>query len=177
MTDNFILEGIQKFLQQKVCPKIELLKPNDKDIEEYRRVNPVVHIGWIPPKLPEELMTREPIQDVPCIIVGIDEGEDDGQEAGLGIRISFVVYSPGQYNVFGELASSFDGYRDLINLIMLTRLEVSKAYMIEGITAMEKPYKWGMYQDQAYPYWQGWFTFKATCPVIDVIRSINEQYE
>ncbi|WP_035172457.1 hypothetical protein [Caldanaerobius polysaccharolyticus] len=170
MTDNIILEGLQKYLIDNVSSKIKLQKPND-NIKDYELVHPAVFIGWLPPKnyLPPGMES-----EMPCIVVGLDEGTDDGQDASLNIRISFAVFSPGLYDSTGQYTPNFDGYKDLLNLITLTRIELSKSMSI-GTAIIEKPFKWGMYEEQPYPYWYGYLTFSISCATMDYVPTIEEQ--
>lgn len=164
MTDNIILEAVQDFLQRNVSPKILLQKAKDNNIDQYELVHPSVFPGWIPPKgfLP---IGNEAA--VPCIVVSLDRGDDDGNEAGLDIRLTFAVFNPGTYS--NGLTYSYEGYKDLINLMFLTRRELSKATIINNITAIEKPFNWAIYQDQPYPYWYGWLTFRTTAAILPYI--------
>ena len=159
MTTVVILEKLQSFLKENVCSHIKLQKPSDDDVDKYELVNPTVHTGWIPPKgiLPAELESA-----IPCLIVGMDDGNDDGLEGSIGIRISAVVYSPGLHKENGgaiEFIPDFQGYNDLLNLLDRTIAEIAKNQIINGVK-VEYPIKWGMYQDnQPYPYWYGWVSF------------------
>lgn len=181
MTDNIILEGLQKFLQEHVSGKISLQKPIQKVNDPYVLVNPAVHIGWIPPKLPENMTLEETVPNIqtmiPCLIVGMDDGNDDGQEAELNIRITFVTYNPGITNN-EKMIPSFVGYQDLLNLITLAREELAKASVIDGITTVQKPFKWGMYQDigATYPYWYGWLTFPVSSAAMEYVPDVAQQY-
>jgi hypothetical protein len=177
MTDNVILDALQKFLQENVACNVNLQKPTE-DSSTYELINPSVHIGWIPPTLPEGMIMKieEQVQDIPCIVVGMDEGEDDGNDAELNIRLSFVVYCNGIYKD-GKLYPNFKGYIDLVNFIVLARRKLAQASVIEGVTALRAPYKWGMYKDQPYPYWYGWLTFQASCAVMEQMSTIEKQYE
>lgn len=179
MTDNIILEAIQKFLQDKVAPKIKLQAPIDDNIKDYQLMNPNVFIGWIPPPnqlndVPLQLMDGVK-KALPAMIVGFDEGEDTGQEAELNIRISFGVYNPGLYSTDNTFLPNMKGYQDLVNLIFLARQELSNCPIIEGgKTEINKPFKWGMYADTPIPYWWGWLTFKATGAIL---QPLFNQYE
>jgi hypothetical protein len=179
MPDIVLLEALQKFLQDNVTSKIKLLKANEMDVHEYELVNPQVHIGWIPPKgfLPEGMEAA-----IPCIITGFDEGSDDGVGAGLNIRLSFAVFNPGQHDPpdaggIRNITPDFQGYRDLLNLMEKARQELIRSRVINGVTTVQYPIKWGMYQDQPYPYWYGWITFDASCAALDYVPTIEEQYE
>lgn len=174
MIDNIILESIQKFCYEHVAPRIKLMVPNDDDILDYQLMHPNVFIGWLPP--PNQL-DDVPLQldfglkkVIPAIVIGMDEGEDDGSEAGINIRLTFIVYNPGLYPAEGGFIPNFQGYKDLLNLIFITRQQLSKMYILDnGKTAAQKPYRWGMYQDQPIGYWVGWLTFRATAAVLPYI--------
>jgi hypothetical protein len=167
MIDNIILESIQSFCLEHVSPKIKLQAPFDDDIDKYKLMHPNVFIGWVPP--PNQLEDAQFEIDggikkaLPAIVVGMDEGEDDGSEAGIGIRITFITYNPGFYPVDGEMTPNFKGYRDLLNLIFICRQQLSSRILIDGgKTSAQKPFRWGMYPQQPIGYWVGWLTFRAT---------------
>ena len=161
MSTISILESIKTFLLEKVSPEIKLQQANDKNIQDYELVNPHVFVGWIPPNgyLPEGMETA-----IPCLIVGLDEAEDNSDEEEYKIRISAVVFSPGYHEPTGagiKYTPDFQGYHDLLNLIDRTTAELRKNRIISGKASMKDPIKWGMYQEQPYPYWYGWITFTA----------------
>lgn len=171
MTDNIILEAIRDTLITNVASKIKLQVPFDDNISKYELMNPNVFIGWLPP--PNQLQdTPQQLLDgvkkaIPCMIVTFDTGDDDGNEAGLNIRISFAVYNPGLIDIDGEFKANSRGYQDLINLIFLVREELSSnPIMVNGKTSANKPFKWGMYLDQPQPYWFGYLTFRATAAIL-----------
>lgn len=162
MSTATVLDKLKKFLQEKVSPTIELQKADDKNIENYELVKPAVHVGWVPPKgyLPESMESA-----IPCLVVGMDEGSDDGQSSDIKFRISAAVFSPGLHQPVDDeikYTPDFHGYIDLLNLIDRTKAELIKYQIIEGSFTLQGPVKWGMYQEQPYPYWYGWITFSAT---------------
>lgn len=174
MIDNIILESIQSFCAEHVSPKIKLQVPYDDDINKYQLMHPNVFIGWLP--APNHL-NDVPLQlndgikkTLPAMIIGMDEGEDDGTDAGINIRISFIVYNPGLYPIDGGIVPDYKGYRDLLNLIFICRQQLSKMYLINGgKTAAQKPFRWGMYPEQPMGYWVGWLTFRATAAILPYI--------
>lgn len=172
MSTVSILETLQSFLQEKVAPAIKLQKDDGNNVNNYELVHPAVHIGWIPPKgyLPAEMESG-----IPCLIVGMDEASDDAQSEEINIRISAAVYSPGQHNPDGTYAPDFRGYNDLINLIDRTKAELIKNQIINNSVVIQFPVKWGMYQEQPYPYWYGWITFavrKASYPQAEILKNL-----
>lgn len=175
MIDNVILESIELFCKEHVANKIKLMVPNDDDIRDYQLMNPNVFIGWLPP--PNQL-EDVPLQlnngikkALPAMVIGMDEGEDDGNEAGINIRISFIVYNPGLYPAEGGITPNYKGYQDLLNLIFICRQQLSTKYIINnGKTVAQKPFRWGMYQEQPVGYYVGWLTFRATAAVLPYIE-------
>lgn len=171
MTDNVILEAIRDFLIERVSPKIRLRAPLDDNIDKYELMHPNVFIGWLPPPNHLEDVPQQLLDDVktalPAMIVMYDDGEDDGNDAGINIRIGFAVYNPGTTYPAGEFVPDSNGYQDLVNLIFMARQELSSSPIIQnGKTEAQKPFKYGAYKDQPWPYWFGWLTFRATAAVL-----------
>lgn len=178
MVDNVILEAIQAFCQEHVAPKIKLMAPNDDDVTEYRLMHPNVFIGWLPPPNQlEDVPAQLPDgvkKAIPAIVVGMDDGEDDGSDAGINIRLTFIVYNPGLYPEPGLIIPNYKGYQDLLNLITICRRELSSQYLIDGgKTAAQKPFRWGMYLQQPVGYWVGWMTFRAGGAVLPYMNYQN----
>lgn len=167
MSTVAVLENIRDFLLSNVSPGIQLQQSNDKNIAEYELVNPNVFVGWIPPNgyLPEGVETA-----IPCLIVGLDEAADNGEEGQYNIRISAAVFSPGLHEPVEteiQYTPDFQGYIDLLNLIDRTKAELLKNRIASP------PLKWGMYQEQPYPYWYGWITFsiqKRSYPPSEIVK-------
>ncbi|MEO3948041.1 hypothetical protein AAFN83_21730 [Gorillibacterium sp. CAU 1737] len=145
---------------------------------DYRLVHPKALIGWIPhPNYPEDLLLELPSvmkKAVPAMVIGMDEGDDDGKDAGIAARITFMVFNPGTYLAPGQLSTDGKGYQDLLNLMHICRSELAKSYLIgDGKTAAQKPFRWGVYQKQAADYWIGWLTFRATAVVLPLMTKEN----
>lgn len=171
MTDNEVLESLSKFLKDNVSSSIKLEKPlsNKKLQETYELVNPAVYTGWLPPKNFLESYGY----DVPGIIVMMDDGIDD-DSANLNIRIKFVTYDPGQTEENGELTPNAKGYKDLLNLISKTRIELSQNPIIYEKVSVNKPIKWSMDTEQNYPYWSADMSF--TVSIAPLAFNINENF-
>jgi hypothetical protein len=173
MSSVSFLNEIKRFLEEKVSPSIRLQAPSDDDVYRYDLVNPSVFIGWVPPKgmIPEGIKTP-----FPCMIVGLDDGEAEKEKKTYAIRISVAVYSPGLHKIEnGQMTYSpdFNGYVDLLNLIDRT----VNILMKEGVThfEMSENVAWGIYQqEQPYPYWYGFITFKASEKVVSVYKKYLE---
>lgn len=180
MIDNVILESIQSFCLENVSPKIKLQVPCDDDVTKYNLMNPNVFIGWVPPpnQLDEAQFDVDGIKKaLPAMIIGMDEGEDDGSDAGINIRITFVVYNPGIYEPTAdvvEFTPNYKGYRDLLNLIFICRQQFSSHVLIDGgKTSAQKPFRWGMYPQQPFGYWAGWLTFRATAVTLPYMGVVD----
>lgn len=171
MNDNTALNVIKKMINEQVAAGIKLQKPPDENNPNIERVNPYVCIGYLPPKnfLPEGY-------DVPGIIVGLEDGEDDNDEANLQIKLTFVTYGAGSYDETGQLIPDMEGYMDLLNLMHRTRLKISTMPIIEKTTVVQKPIKWGMYQEQPWPYWYGWMTFGINGLIYNMKNPKEENY-
>ncbi|MCL6459870.1 MAG: hypothetical protein K6T85_17895, partial [Gorillibacterium sp.] len=178
MIDNMILGAIQAFCQEHVSPKIKLMVPNEANITDYHLMHPNAFVGWVPPsdqledvllQLPEGAKSA-----IPAMIISMDEGEDNGSDAGINIRITFIVYNPEIYPVDGEITPNYKGYQDLLNLIFICRQQLSSQYLVQnGTTAAQRPFRWGMYHQQPVHYWAGWLTFRATAAVLPYMGERN----
>ncbi len=176
MTENIILEVLKDFLAENVASKIKLQRPTED--KSYELINPSVHVGWIPPKLPENMKPEELLQEVPatpCIVIGMDDGEDDGNGASMNVRLTFVTYSRGTIKE-GKFTPNFEGYKDVINLRTRAREELAKAAVIGGKTTVQQPFTWGMYEEQPYPHWMGWLRFRVSCVSMGYVPNILDQY-
>jgi hypothetical protein len=159
-----VLETLKAFLEAKVTPTIKLQKAENNNVQTYELVNPTVHIGWLPPNgyLPEGMESA-----IPCLIVGMDEGTKDDTGKEFNIRISAAVYSPGLHTPKEtgqglKYTPDYQGYWDLLNLIDRTVIKLGENPIIKNKVTIKDPVKWGMYQEQPYPYWYGWITLTLT---------------
>jgi len=170
------LDILKEFLESNVANTIKLQKPSDDNVELYELVNPSVHVGWIPPKgfLPEGMETS-----IPCLIVGLDDGDSDTNSSNMNIRVSAAIYSPGEHVLNGDLVEfnpSFNGYRDLMNLVDRTVTELMKNPIIAQKISVSRSLKWGMYEENPYPYWYGWIRFSISTAPQSYVQSIAQQY-
>ncbi len=158
-----VLEEIKQFLNKQVTEKIKLRCPDDTNTTEYSLINPNIFVGWVPPKgyLPESILSP-----VPCIVVGLDDAEDDSAEAVYRIRLTAVVYSqlysPYQAKIGAEkVYTNFDGYVELLNLLDTMKAKIKNKMLINNYVMVDSPVKWGMYLEQPMPYWYGYMTFSV----------------
>ena len=173
MSAETALNNIKEFLEETVKPQIQLQKASDNNVNSYELMHPNVFVGWVPPKgfLPSGMLAA-----IPCLIVGMDDGEDDGESDELRIRVTAAVYSPGEHKPKSdglEYTPDFQGYKDLLNLLERTKAEFLKNSIIKNALKVHKPIKRGMYEELAYPYWYGWVTVtvsKSAYPQVDIAK-------
>lgn len=168
------LDILKHFLEKQVSQNIKLQKASNDNVLDYTLVKPNVFMGWVPPEgyLPNELESS-----IPCLVVGLDTGVDTQEESAFNIKISFAVYSPGEHKLDGGYTPNFNGYIDLLNLIDLTKAKLSRAHVIGEKLIISDEIKWGMYQEQPYPYWYGYMTFSvqgSAYPRAEVEKLLNE---
>ncbi len=161
-TDQEVLDGLKALLDEKL-KDFKLEKANDED--KYELVNPAIYICWVPPKN----CLHEYGYDIPGIVICSDSGEED-DEVGLNIRLNIQTYDPGLTLEDREIPNA-KGYTDILNLITKIRMILNENPAEIGII-VEKPIKWGFYDEQIYPYWAGYMTFKVKMNLLP-ISSIN----
>lgn len=163
MTIIDALDDVKEFIESKVACKFKLEKPPDDDLidVEYQTVNPNVFVGWLPPK------GYIDTHDIPSIIIMGDSGEEDEDDNVINIRLAIATYDIGQTTkVNNELNTKLNskGYIDLVNIIEKIKQEINLNRVLEHVT-LELPIKWGLYEEQAFPYWYAWVSFKASIPL------------
>lgn len=170
MNDIEVLEFLSKFFRENIASKIKLEKPSEDNINgKYELVNPAVYEGWVPIKN----FLDNYGYDVPGIVVMIDEGNED-KTADLNIRIKIVTYDPGISDL-GELTPNAKGYKDLLNLITLIRIELAQNPVILEKVSINKPFNWSMDEEQSYPYWSANFSFSVS--IVPLAFNIEKSYE
>lgn len=165
-TDNEVLEKIKDLLYERL-KDIKLEKPNEDSDEEYELVNPAVYTCWVPAKN----CLHEFGYDIPGIVVCSEEGEDDGDDVNLNVRLNIQTYDPG-LTLEDRLIPNYKGYKDILNLITKIRMILNENPSDIGII-VEKPIKWGFYDEQLYPYWAGYITFKVKMNPLPTCSKIN----
>ena len=79
-------------------------------------------------------------------------------------------------DVFKKLGldpEKFNGYKDLLNLIGITRNELNNSPISEEISSVDKPIKWKI-SEQNYPYWSSEMTFSISRAPIEI--NINNNF-
>lgn len=173
MTDMLVITALKDFLEQNVSPEIFLKKPRESDINEFDWVNPSVYIAYLPP---DHLLPQSMNNTVPCILVGMEKGEDAISGASISIKLIFTVFNPGN-STTEDPQSIFDGYIDLLNLMTLTKIKLLEKHCIGDIASINRPINWGIYGEPPYPHWYGFMTFSVLIASIEYNSDIESQYE
>jgi len=162
MTDLVVLSAISEFIKENTRDLLLEKPPEKGQSGSPERVPPAVYEGYIPPKN----YLDEYGYDVPVVLIGIDGGEDSGDDASLKIRITCGTYSSGAVNNQGEFRFDSKGYSELLYLMGKIKNLLFTANVIKKQTVVKKPLRWGLYEEQLWPYWHGWITFEARTEVI-----------
>ncbi len=200
MTVIDAITSVKRFLEQKVCPQIELLVPNKKDGKEYveRYANPSVFAFFEPEngRLPEGVEYT-----TPNITVQFTQGEDNltTLERRVNIVLAFSTWRPGEYRTMndmelekidvdgqgatiefkGEIAKQFvrneEGWKDVYNLMELTKEKIISAGKIGEFSLEPTQIKYGPYSKDGvlidfYPYYHLWMSFTLTSIPTPMIR-------
>ncbi len=98
----------------------------------------------------------------PRVVVGLDEtgGIDSGTDATVSLMVTVGTYSTGTTRPDGTKDLNNQGYIDLLLVIERIKRALLRHPVLRHIT-IQPPVRWGMYQDQPYPYWYGWLSFDA----------------
>lgn len=173
MTPLTILLSLKEFIQERIAGGIKLLKPVDSSTGAQEMVHPAVYIGYLPPKA---LLPEDSNYDAPAIIVGMDTngGEDLLTRAELNIRVTMVTYGAGKTAEAGVFSPDMTGFMDLLNLIERARQKLGAFPVSEKSICIERsednPFRWGMYDEQPWPYWYGWLTFTVKLAPVEIIN-------
>lgn len=192
MTVINAIESVKKFLEEEVCPEIELLVPNKKDGKEYveKYANPCVFAFFEPEngRLPEGVEFT-----TPNITVQFTQGEDNlaTSERKVDIVLAFSTWRPGEYRAINDmvlekietgeggtsiefkgeitkqLVRNEEGWKDVYNLMELTKGKIISASKIGEFLLEPTQIKYGPYSKDGalidfYPYYHLWMSFTLT---------------
>lgn len=175
INDVEILNALVEFLKENISKHFQLKKPpvNNKILGDYELVNIAIYKGWVPPKN----YLEEYGYDIPGIIVMLDEGIDDSENAEIAIRLKVITYDPGKVKEDKTLSPNVEGYVDLLNVITRIRMELSKNPIILNKVNVNKPIRWSMDKEQSYPYWSADVSFNVSIAPFDFeIKNGYERY-
>lgn len=166
-TDIEVLDRMKILLDERL-KEIKLEKPNEEEDGDYQLVNPAIYTCWVPHKN----CLHEYGYDIPGIIICTGDGEDSDSDVSLDIRLNIQTYDPG-LTLEDALIPNAKGYTDILNLITKIRLILNENPFEIGI-AVEKPIKWGIYDEQLYPYYAGYVMFKVKMNPLPISQSISK---
>lgn len=199
MTNVEILEKLEKYFSEKVCPKITLKKPNDEVVDDdymVEYVHPSAFAMYAPAT--EDMM---PLIPAPCpsICIQIIEGNDDLKKMNrrIDIRLSMSVWNPGIHtfeNVYPKegmkymssdiadtnFSRNMDGWKDAMNFTDMILSELTRVSNMCGLNiSKETPVKYGLYNQDGeifdfYPYYFSYINFSLEC---GVVRTVPESYQ
>lgn len=182
------VEAVMAWLEDRVCPLVELKEPPDRgrDDESYpfRTVHPaVLGMYWPPGRQMAAPAQRGPH---PGALVQLVEGSETAapRKASMRFRIHLSAWNPGPHGPDAweprpeggfERSSerSFapgyaDGWRDAWNFLDTVRRELRHADSIGGALSIDRsqPVAFGPYEEQGaiidlYPYFFAWVEFAA----------------
>lgn len=154
------LKALKTFIQREIANKMTFQKEGS-DPPEY--VHPYVGIMSLPHK------NFMPVNfQVPYILIGFTNGEDNVNENAMSIRIQCAIY--GGDIKFEKTANIPDetGYIELINLMERIKNRLVQEAVINKSVVVNKPIQYGVYDEQiTYPYWYGYLTFEGQIAVSD----------
>lgn len=182
MTIVTTIDGICQWLNENVCPNIELKKP-PKDGSatnakyEYELVHPYAFPMYLPTKdkLPPKVETK-----FPSIYVQLEYGNDTTDNREISITLGFGAWNPGIHPddwIIPEgteaedadvLSNEVEGWRDLWNFVDYTVTAIEQStYLGENIEVVRnETIEFGPYKEQDsivsyYPFWFAYMTFKV----------------
>lgn len=204
MTTIDAILSVKEFLEKKVSPKIELLVPNTKDGKNYveKYANPNVFAFFEPEngRLPKGVE-----YSTPNIIVQMTQGTDNlaTLEKRIEIVLAFSTWRPGEYRQIHDmnfekieveesgvkiefsgkkdatLVRNEDGWKDVYNLMELTKKEIVSEGKIGEFALSPTEIKYGPYSKDGalvdfYPYYHLWMSFTLTSIPTPMARDIDE---
>lgn len=181
MTIAQCIEKVTDWLNESICPNIELKLPDDyQNGKDYKLeiVNPTAFAMYQPGK---DKLPPGVIAPFPSVVVQLLEGSDDMIEHNgrMKLQLSFTAWNPG--NHAGELTrvtrattatdsdQSFtrnaEGWKDVWNFVDRALREIENAEYMNGLRVVkELPITYGQFQQEGqisdlYPYWGAWAIF------------------
>lgn len=200
MTVINAVKEVKKFLEERVCPNIELLVPSTNDGKEYveNYANPKVFAFFEPSN---SRLPKGATYTTPNIIVQFTQGTENlaSNKKSLEIILVFSAWRPGEYSALndmelegiditpqganisfnGEIAKQFerseDGWQDVYSLMELTKEQIVKVGKIGNYILDLNEIKYGQFtKDGAlidfYPYYHIWMSFSLTTIPTPAIR-------
>lgn len=195
MTLVKILDDLQLWCAENICPKVSLKLPNDTKItHEVECVHPAAFALFVPAK--DRLPPSVPAP-IPSICVQLMEGEDKpiDHRRILTVRLCLACWNPGKQSgetltpvdnpeapfgrsyTQGQTGSdtytrNFDGWRDVWNFSDVALRAVEASEIIAGLRLLkEEGITYGPFTEEGviwdyYPYWHSWISFKLEAGLV-----------
>ena len=198
-----ILDRVTQWVQDTVCPQIELKVPPAEENEAtdadylYQRVHPTAFTLYVPSK---DKLPPPVISPFPSICVRATDGADDlgAWRGGVNLQLVFSAWSPGVYG--GDILlpnqevplkpkiwnlpeaveyfrRSSDGWRDAWNMADIAIREIESITHIDGLVIDRSvPVKFGpLTEQEAIPdYYPFWFAWVSFALQYPLSRNVED---
>jgi len=163
-TIDQMLDAVELFIKENVVSGLKLKTPKGEYVE------PNVFKGVLPFKhsLPDDKKEL-----VPCILVGMGKGRDNDDDGDINIKLTIVTFDSG-FNDGESEVQDMNGYTDLLIVIQRLRASLLGSVDVGGLGEVQRPYDFGMYEEQSYPFWYGYSMFGFE---MDPIKPISSELE
>lgn len=149
-----LLDELSQFLKQ-------IVKDFYLDTDKKQPKEPQIVKGYLPPKK----STLTP--DFPYIICRLTDGEDTQAEGKVNVKILVGTYSEDN-----------DGWMYAVNVMMRIRSKLLITRTLANKYRMEYPFKWKLFEEQAYPEWIGEILTTWTIAIpIEEFKEDDIEYE
>lgn len=192
MTVTEGIHAIARWLEEEVCPEIELKVPsNDQhtDAYEYTLAHPGVHKMYAPPSKLASHINRELC---PGILVHLIDGEDHPRRSArdLKFRLLLSVWNPGTHpedvqgdDGPGKFVANADGWNDVWSLMDLLLRKLRNAEQIGGVLRVkaEDGFKYSPYKEDGavidfYPFFFAQLEFSCAMAQSPPAKYYAENY-
>lgn len=160
MTLIELADSVRDFLMEHVTPEIRLKAPAENDVHGFKLIEPTVNSVYAPRQDQTYAHAGPP---APSILVIPVEGRDEANKGSAEIQLHIVVWDHA-HQTPGIALSHTEGWRDLANLIDLTRrkLELHAGF---GAARLEYPIEFGYLLNEDMPeipgFFFGWVKFRV----------------
>jgi hypothetical protein len=141
-----VIDNIVNWLNANVCPQIKLKIPQNGNTAAYELRNPKAHGVYAPPI---DSSDGGPPHLVVMPLTCSDAINNNSIDSIIPIYLDLMIWSPGTHlNSEGAETVDYsnDGWRDLGNLIDITRSELRNAGDINGLSIdLDKPIEFNLY--------------------------------
>lgn len=187
MTIVRMIDSIVEWLNDNVCPKIEMkLPPKDGEANnknyEYELTHPCAFPLYVPPR---DKLAPQTKAVIPSICVQLEFGTDLNNNRELNLNLSFAGWNPGvhpdDWLIPGEeepedkdtLSRLSAGWRELWNMVDIAVTEIESTGFLGADVEVVKnePLEFGCYKDQDsipsyYPHWFAYCKFKVRSMIL-----------